>query len=128
LKTVRRRWGTVAGQASVELAGGALVVLLAGLVIAQLFLGGQQRLRADAAAKTGALAVVEGEDPRAAVRAALPGRSSGEVEVRSRPAGDHMVRVEVSLPPAGPFGSLGLVPPVKAAATAGSGTAEGGDG
>lgn len=74
------------GQASVEVV--ALLPLLAvgALAAGQLLAAGQARELAGAAAQAGAMAVIQGGDPRDAARAAIPGwsRSRAAVAVDGR--------------------------------------------
>lgn len=104
------------GQALVELVAGLPALLALGLVSLQLLVAGYSAVLAGDAAEAGALAVAGGADPRAAVRAALPGWSGsrarvsvngGEVELHLRPpalvptAGDVLAftaRAEVPAP------------------------------
>jgi hypothetical protein len=91
---VRRLVGHAAGQASVELVALLPLALLVALAIAQLLAAGAARELAGNAAEAGAVALLQGTDPRAAARAALPGWSreraavhvaGRRVEVRVRP-------------------------------------------
>jgi hypothetical protein len=82
------------GQATLELLGLLPLLLVVGLVGAQLLAVGYSSVLAANAAEAGALALAGGGDPRASARAALPGWSrvqarlsvsGGEVRVRLRP-------------------------------------------
>ena len=82
------------GQASVELLAGIPALVLAGLIALQLMAVGYATTVADGAVEAGSMALAAGEDPEAAVRAALPGwaRSrvateieGGQLEVRLQP-------------------------------------------
>jgi hypothetical protein len=82
------------GQGSVEFLAALPAVVLVALVAAQLLAVGYSSVLAGNAAEAGALALAGGGDPRAAVRAAMPGWSrgrahvsveGGEVSVRLRP-------------------------------------------
>jgi hypothetical protein len=82
------------GQATLELLGLLPVLLVMALAGAQLLAVGYSSVLAGNAAEAGALALAGGADPRAGVRAALPGwsrahahvsASGGEVSVRLRP-------------------------------------------
>jgi len=82
------------GQATIELLATAPLVLLVGLVVAQVMAVGYSSVLAGNAAEAGALALAGGGDARAAARASLPGWSrahgrvavkGGEVTVRLRP-------------------------------------------
>ena len=83
------------GQASVELLAGIPALLLAGLVVLQLFVVGYSLTLADGAAEAGALALALGRDPEPAVDDALPGWADGRVEVTGS-GGE--VRVELRPP------------------------------
>jgi hypothetical protein len=61
------------GQASVELLGGAVAVLLLGLVGFQLLAVGYAAVMADHAAEAAALALANGADPGEAAAGAVPG-------------------------------------------------------
>src|SRR3954453_23760433 len=82
------------GQASVELVALLPVASLVALAIGQLLAAGSARELAGNAAEAGAAALLQGSDPTAAARAALPGWSrerttvhvaGRQVEVRVRP-------------------------------------------
>jgi hypothetical protein len=70
------------GQASIEVVALAPLLLAVVLAAAQLLAAGAARELADHAAEAGAIALLQGTDPAAAARDALPGWSSGRVEVR----------------------------------------------
>jgi hypothetical protein len=72
---------TQSGQATVELV--ALVPLLLAIVLAaaQLLAAGAAHELADHAAEAGAIALLQGGDPVAAARAAVPGWSHGRLDV-----------------------------------------------
>lgn len=74
------------GQASVELVTVLPVVLGVALGVGQLLAAGAAREAAAGAAEAGAVALIQGRDPRAAAGAALPGwaRGRGEVDVAGR--------------------------------------------
>jgi hypothetical protein len=83
-----------AGQASVELVALLPLAVLVSLTIAQFLAAGAAQETAGNAAEAGAVAILQGTDPAAAVRAALPGWSRDRttvqiarrrVEVRVRP-------------------------------------------
>ena len=93
--------GPETGQATVELIGAVPMLLLAGLALLQLMLAGYTATLADGAVEAGRIAAARGEDVEAAVWAALPGWERDGVQV-SRSGG----RVEVTLSPPSPFGSL----------------------
>lgn len=71
-----------AGQASVELVALAPLMLAIVLGAAQLLAAGAARELADHAAAAGAIALLQGSDPRSAARDAVPGWSRGRVVVR----------------------------------------------
>jgi hypothetical protein len=89
------------GQASVELLAGIPALLLAGLVVLQLFAVGYTLTLADGAAEAGALAVAVGRDAEPAVDDALPGWAEDRVEVEVRGG-----EVRVELRPPSPIASL----------------------
>jgi hypothetical protein len=70
-----------AGQAQVELLAGIPVLLLAGLVAAQLLCFGYVQMLADGAAEAAAIAAADGRDPLVAAREALPGWARDGVEL-----------------------------------------------
>lgn len=90
------------GQAAVELVAVAPLLALVVLAVAQLLAAGAARELADHAAQAGAMALLQGGDPAAAAREALPGFARGRVAVRVDGA-----RVRVRLRPWAPFGALG---------------------
>jgi hypothetical protein len=90
----RRLWPspTSQGQAAVELLGILPLALLIALTIAQLLAAGSARELAGNAAEAGAAALLQGTDPTAAARRALPGwsRDRATVEVT-----DHRVQIHL---------------------------------
>jgi hypothetical protein len=70
------------GQASVEVAAGAVAVLLAALVALQLLAAGYAAVMADHAAEAGALALADGRSAADASLDALPGWPHGAAQVR----------------------------------------------
>ena len=70
------------GQASVELVALAPLLLAVVLAAAQLLAAGAARELAGHAAGAGAIALLQGTDPAAAAREAVPGWSGGRVDVR----------------------------------------------
>lgn len=93
-----------AGQASVELVALVPVLMVLALGVAQLLAAGVARELAAHAAEGGAIALGNGEDPRAAVRDALPGwaRDRVSVTVQGR-------RVAVAVRPVTVFPGAGAV-------------------
>lgn len=69
------------GQASVELVALAPVVIAVVLAAAQLLAAGAARELAGHAAEAGAVALLQGGEPEAAARAAVPGWSRGRLDV-----------------------------------------------
>jgi hypothetical protein len=101
----RARWRCCrgeAGQATVELVVLAPLVVAIALAAAQLLAAGAAGSLADHAAEAGALALLQGDDPAAAARAAVPGwsRRRMTVTVSGR-------RVRVRLRPRSPVAALG---------------------
>jgi hypothetical protein len=80
------------GQASVELVALAPMLLAAALAVSQLLAAGAAQELADHAAEAGAVALLQQTDPAEAARDAVPGWSSGRVDVRVQ---DRRVRVRV---------------------------------
>jgi hypothetical protein len=76
------RLGSQRGQASVELAAGAVVVALAALVALQLLAVGYAAVMADHAAEAGALAVADGRAAEEAALDAVPGWPHRSARVR----------------------------------------------
>lgn len=70
------------GQASVELVALAPLLVAVVLAAAQLLAAGAARELAGHAAGAGAVALLQGTDPAAAARDAVPGWSRGRVDVR----------------------------------------------
>lgn len=85
-----------AGQAQVELVVAMPVLLVAGLVAAQLLCFGYAQTRVDGAAEAAAIAAADGRDPLSAARAALPGWAAGRIDVSDD--GEGGLRVEVDVP------------------------------
>lgn len=88
------RAGSMSGQASVELVALLPLAVLIALAIGQLLAAGSARELAGNAAEAGAAALLQGTDPAAAARDALPGWSrerttvhvaGRRVDVRVRP-------------------------------------------
>jgi hypothetical protein len=80
------------GQASVELVGILPLAVLVALAIGQLLAAGAARELAGNAAEAGAAAILQGTDPKAAARDALPGWSDGHVDIAVT---DRRVRVRL---------------------------------
>ena len=80
------------GQASVELVGILPLAVLVALAIGQLLAAGAARELAGNAAEAGAAAILQGTDPKAAARDALPGWSDGHVDIS---VADRRVRVRL---------------------------------
>jgi hypothetical protein len=70
------------GQATVELVGILPLAVLVALVVGQLLAAGAARELAGNAAEAGALAMLQGGDPRAAAHDALPDWSDDRVSVQ----------------------------------------------
>jgi hypothetical protein len=87
-----------AGQASVELVAGALVVSLVALLSLQLLAAGYAASMADHAAEAGALALANGRSAADAARSAVPAWPDGASNVEVQ--GDS---VRVTLVPPSPF-------------------------
>jgi hypothetical protein len=79
---VRRRVFCARGQATVELVGILPLAVLVALAVGQLLAAGAARELAGTAAEAGAAAILQGGDPRAAARDALPGWSDDRADVR----------------------------------------------
>jgi hypothetical protein len=90
---IAARWRGEAGQSSIEILGLLPLVTLVVLTVAQVLAGGAARSAASAAAEAGAMAIVQGGDPAAAARAAVPGWTHPRLAVRV--SGRH-VRVRVT--------------------------------
>jgi hypothetical protein len=75
-------YGREGGQASVELVALLPLAALVALAIGQLLAAGSARELAGNAAEAGAAALLQGTDPAAAARAALPGWSRERATVR----------------------------------------------
>ncbi len=87
------------GQASVELVVLAPLLILVALVAAQLLAAGAAGSQADHAAEAAAIALLQGADPAAAARAAVPSWSRGRLAVRIT---SRRVRVRLRPPAAFP--------------------------
>jgi hypothetical protein len=103
----RRRVTEDAGQATVELVGLLPLLVAVALMAAALLAGHAAAEHAGQAAQAGAMALIQGTDPRAAAREALPSavRSRATIEVDGRRV---TVRVRPRLP----------IPPLAATLTA----------
>jgi hypothetical protein len=82
-------WGAC-GQATVELVGMLPLAVLVALAIGQLLAAGAARELAGNAAEAGATAILQGTDPNAAARDALPGWSDDHIDIEVK---DRTVRV-----------------------------------
>ena len=100
------------GQATVELVAVLPLVLLVAVAGAAFVAAQSAAEQAGAAAQAGAMAVLQGRDPRAAARAALPRHAHATIAVRGH-------RVTVHVRPPLPLPALGG--PLTAAATADAG-------
>ena len=108
---VRSRAGSACGQSTVELVGLLPLILAAGLAVFSLLHAGRAEEAAGNAAEVGAVALLQGREPRAAARAALGGwpEQRAAIEISGR-------RVTVRVTPPGPFGAR-----LRASATADAG-------
>jgi hypothetical protein len=99
---VTRAGAAQRGQASVELVALAPLLVVVVLAAAQLLAAGAARVLADHAAEAAGIALLQGGDPVAAARSAVPGWSRARlaVEVRGR-------HVRVRLRPPAPVAALG---------------------
>ena len=111
-----RRRADETGQASVELAVLAPLLVLVALAAAQLLAAGAAGVLADHAAEAGAVALLQGADPAAAARAAVPGWSRKRVAVQVKGRS-----VRVRLRPPAPVSALGGI--LEACGTADAGPA-----
>lgn len=89
------------GQASVEVVGGAVALLIAGWVGFQLLGAGYAAVMCGHAVEAAALAAANGKDARAAAQAAVPGWPDRAIDVHRRGG-----RVRVTLRPPSLFGLL----------------------
>jgi len=99
--TVVPRLRAERGQASIELVMVAPLLVLVVLSAAQLLAAGAARELADHAAEAAAVAVLQGADPKAAARDAVPGWSRDRITVRVDGR-----RVRVRLRPPSPIPAL----------------------
>jgi Flp pilus assembly protein TadG len=99
------------GQSTVEVVAVLPVLLAVGLAVLSLLGAGRAEEAAGNAAEAGAMALLQGREPRAAVRAALAGWPARRTQLRI--AGR---RVTVRVTPRGPFGAR-----LRATATADAG-------
>ena len=106
------RIGSARGQSTVEVVGLLPLLLAAGLAVFSLLSAGRAEEVAGNAAEAGAVALLQGREPRAAARAALAGWPQQRAAIRI--AGR---RVTVRVTPAGPFGAR-----LRASATADAGS------
>ena len=110
--TRRLRARSTRGQSTVEVVGLLPLLLAVGLAVLSLLHAGRAEEAAGNAAEAGAVALLQGREPRAAARAALAGWPARRSSIRI--AGR---RVTVSVTPAGPFGAR-----LRASATADAGS------
>jgi hypothetical protein len=89
------------GQASVEVAGGAVAMMLGGLVALQLLAAGYAVVMADHAAEAGAIALANRRSAADAVRSSVPAWPEGAARVRVEGSA-----VVVTLIPPSPFAFL----------------------
>ena len=89
---MRRAVSSSGGQATVELVGVLPLAVLVALAVGQLLAAGAARELAGNAAEAGATAILQGGDPKAAARDALPGWSDDRADVR---VADRVVRVRL---------------------------------
>jgi hypothetical protein len=110
----RPRTADAAGQATVELVAFLPLLLAVALVAAALLAGHSAAEHAGQAAQAGAMALIQGGDPREAARRALPGdaRARASIEVEGR-------RVKVSVRPRLPIGPVAAAMTAEATADAG---------
>ena len=99
------------GQASVEVVGAAVALMVGGLGVFQLLAAGRAATVADGAAEAAAIALVNGRDPGTAARAAAPGWPGERVHVRAQGG-----RVSVTLD--SPAALRGLPAPLRVTASA----------
>ena len=90
------------GQASIEIAVLAPLLVVVVLAAAQLLAAGAAAALADHAAEAAAIALLQGADPTAAARAAVPGWSRRRIAVKVEGR-----RVRVRLRPPAPISALG---------------------
>lgn len=105
------------GQAAVELVILAPLLVAIVLAVAQLLAAGAAAELAGHAAEAGAVALLQGEDPRAAARDAVPRWSRARMVVRVQGR-----RVHVRMAPPSPIPGLGDLLEVTRRADAGPGT------
>jgi hypothetical protein len=90
-----RRWVGEAGQSTVELIGMVPLLVVVVLAAAEVLAAGAVRVAGSSAAEAAAMAVVQGNDPQDAARAAVPDWTHGRLGVRV--SGRH-VRVRIAPP------------------------------
>jgi hypothetical protein len=96
-RLARARVRATDGQATIEVVAVLPLVLLLGVAMMAMLAGRSASEAAAAAAHAGAMALIQGDDAKAAARAAIPGREAS-IDVRSR-----RVRVVVRPPLRLPF-------------------------
>ena len=94
------RVGSARGQSTVEVVGLLPLLLAVGLAVLSLLSAGRAQEAAGSAAEAGAVALLQGREPRAAVRSALAGWPARRTQVRITGR-----RVTIRVTPAGPFGA-----------------------
>jgi hypothetical protein len=109
--TVSVRVRSARGQSTVEVVGLLPLLLAVGVAVLSLLSAGRAEEAAGSAAEAGAVALLQGREPAAAARAALPGWPARRTQIRV--AGR---RVTVRVTPAGPLGAR-----LRASATADAG-------
>ncbi len=108
-----KRLRSARGQSTVEVVALLPLLLAVGIGLLTFLSAGRAEEVAGNAAEAGAVALLQGREPRAAVRAALAGWPAERARVRVIGR-----RVTVQVTPAGPFGAR-----VRASATANAGSA-----
>ncbi len=98
------RWHSASGQASIEVVLLAPLLVAVVLAAAQVLAAGAAGELADHAAQAGAVAILQGADPKAAALDAVPGWSQRRMTVRVDGR-----RVRVRLRPPSPIAGLGGV-------------------
>jgi hypothetical protein len=92
--------GSARGQSTVEVVGLLPLLLAVGLAVLSLLSAGRAHEAAGSAAEAGAVALLQGREPRAAARSALAGWPARRTQIRITGR-----RVTVRVTPAGPLGA-----------------------